>query len=215
MKYLTLSLEPTDCAFHPIDRYLTTHDAITRETLLHLNARFNETYIVLYQLTGVRTVIERAIADHTDVLDHEIVSVDDDNVYAYIHVDMSDTMGHLIELAHDHGLIVDTPIVFDDDAMTVTLVGDGTELRRALCSVPDELAVSVRSGGRYDPTSNDLLTSLTDRQREVFETAVETGYYDVPRRVTHQDIANELGCASSTVDEHLRKAEAAVVPHLF
>lgn len=215
MKYLTLSLGPTDRALHPIDQYLTTQDTITRETLLHLDARFDETYIVLYQLTGARTRIEHAIEIHEDVLDHEIVSVDDDNVYAYIHIDMSDAVGLLIQFAHDHGLIIDTPIAFDDGRMNVTLVGDGTELRRALCSVPDELSVSVRNGGRYDPTNNDLLSSLTTRQCEVFETAVRKGYYDVPRRVTHQDIAEELGCAPSTVDEHLRKAESTVVPDLF
>lgn len=215
MKYLTLSLEPTDRAFHPIDRYLTTQEHITRETLLHLDVRFNETYLVLYQLTGSSSVIETTITTHKNVLDHEIVSVDDDNVYAYIHLDVSNTGGQLVGLAHDHGLIIDTPITFDGDGMNVTLVGNKARLGTVLRSVPEELSVSVRNAGRYDPGTNDLLASLTERQREVFETAVEAGYYDVPRRVTHRDIAGELDCAPSTIDEHLRKAESAVVPHLF
>ncbi|UPM43712.1 helix-turn-helix domain-containing protein [Halocatena salina] len=215
MKYLTLSLGPTDRAFHPIDRHLTTQEHVTRETLLHLDIRFNETYLVLYHLTGPRSVIETAITTHETVLDHEIVSVDGDDVYAYIHLDVSNTDGHLVELAHDHSLIIDTPITFDADGMNVTLVGNTARLGTVLQSVPGELTVSVRNAGRYDPGTNDLLASLTDRQREVFETAVEAGYYDVPRRVTHRDIAGELDCAPSTVDEHLRKAESAVVPHLF
>ncbi|MFB6270658.1 MAG: helix-turn-helix domain-containing protein, partial [Halobacterium sp.] len=53
-------------------------------------------------------------------------------------------------------------------------------------------------------------TALTDRQREVVETAVDLGYYDVPRTAGQDDVAAELDCASSTVAEHLRKAEAAL-----
>ncbi|RRJ27670.1 helix-turn-helix domain-containing protein [Halocatena pleomorpha] len=215
MKYLTLSLKPTDRAFHPIDQYLTTQEHITRETLLHLDIRFNETYLLLYHLTGSRSAIETAITTNENVLNHEIVSVDGNDVYAYVHLDAANTEGHLVELAYDHGLIIDTPITFDADGMNVTLVGNTTRLGTVLQSVPEELTVSVQHAGRYDPGTNDLLTSLTDRQREVFETAVEAGYYDVPRRVTHQDIAGKLDCAPSTVDEHLRKAESAVVPHLF
>ena len=49
----------------------------------------------------------------------------------------------------------------------------------------------------------------------MFETAVEEGYYDVPRQATHKDIADNLGCAPSTVDEHLRKAESRVVTGLI
>lgn len=216
MKYLTLSLGPTDRAFHPIDRRLATRDHITREMLLHLNVGYNETYLVLYQLTGTRTAIETTITTHDDVIDHELVSVDDDDsLYAYIHLDVSDADEWLVTLAHDHGLILDMPITFEDGSMSVTFVGNETRLGAMLRSVSDELSVSVQNAGRYDPDSNDLLDSLTDRQREVFETAAERGYYDVPRRVTHRDIAGELDCAPSTVDEHLRKAESAVVPHLF
>ena len=44
--------------------------------------------------------------------------------------------------------------------------------------------------------------------------AVEHGYYEIPRRATHEDIADELGCAPSTVDEHLRKAESRILTSL-
>lgn len=214
MKYLTLSLGPTQFVFHPVDRWLATQDDITRDALLHLNARFNETYVVLYRLTGERSVIEETLGDHA-VLDYQIMPIKDDSVYAFIQLDVSRTAGQIVELAHEHALIIDTPITFDGDDMCVTLIGTDTGLRNVLQSIPDVIDVSVRDAGEYDPDTDDLLSPLTDRQLEVIETAVEHGYYDVPSRATQQDIADELGCAPSTVDEHLRKAESSVVPHLF
>ena len=59
-----------------------------------------------------------------------------------------------------------------------------------------------------------MLSALTDRQLEVFRTAVESGYYEIPRRATHKEIADSLGCAPSTIDEHLRKAESRVLQSL-
>jgi predicted DNA binding protein len=52
---------------------------------------------------------------------------------------------------------------------------------------------------------------LSSRQREVFRLAQTSGYYDHPRRTTVDELADELGVSSSTVHEHLRKAEAKLL----
>jgi len=49
--------------------------------------------------------------------------------------------------------------------------------------------------------------ALTDRQREVLETAFEQGYYDWPREATGEDVAAALGISSATFAEHIRAAE--------
>jgi predicted DNA binding protein len=38
-------------------------------------------------------------------------------------------------------------------------------------------------------------------------------YYDVPRNVSVKEIAAELGIKSSTVAEHLQRAEAKLLSH--
>ena len=48
---------------------------------------------------------------------------------------------------------------------------------------------------------------LTDRQREVVLTALGEGYYEWPRRVTNEELAEKLGISRATLHEHLRKAE--------
>jgi predicted DNA binding protein len=52
---------------------------------------------------------------------------------------------------------------------------------------------------------------LTDRQREVVTEALARGYYDWPRALTNQELAEELGISRATLHEHLRKAEYALL----
>ena len=48
---------------------------------------------------------------------------------------------------------------------------------------------------------------LSPRQREVFQLARQRGYYTRPKRATARDLAAELDVTTSTVHEHLHKAE--------
>lgn len=59
-----------------------------------------------------------------------------------------------------------------------------------------------------------LLRLLTDRQREVRAVAEKLGYYDTPRRATHEDVADRIGLSIGTVTEHLQKIEASVFDQL-
>ncbi|MFW6152883.1 MAG: helix-turn-helix domain-containing protein [Halobacteriota archaeon] len=56
-----------------------------------------------------------------------------------------------------------------------------------------------------------VLPSLSDRQREVLEVAHEGGYYAIPRETTTAAIADELGLARRTAEDHLRRAEGKLV----
>lgn len=60
-----------------------------------------------------------------------------------------------------------------------------------------------------------VLDDLTERQREVLQTAFEMGYYEWPRDCTGADVADELGIASATFSEHVFTAERKVLAFLF
>lgn len=51
------------------------------------------------------------------------------------------------------------------------------------------------------------LYRLTGKQRKVIITAFKMGYYDVPRRVGSEDLAEQLGIREPTLVMHRRKAE--------
>jgi len=54
---------------------------------------------------------------------------------------------------------------------------------------------------------------LTERQEEVVVKALESGYYDFPRRVSGAELSKRLGVAQSTLSETLQRAERKLVDH--
>lgn len=64
--------------------------------------------------------------------------------------------------------------------------------------------------GSYEGPGQPLDT-LTNRQREVIQTAFDMGYYEVPREASTEDVAGELGIDPSTVTEHLQRAERNIL----
>jgi len=56
-----------------------------------------------------------------------------------------------------------------------------------------------------------LLGSLTRKQLEALNGALESGYYRVPKKVTTEGLATRFGVPRTTYEEHLRKAESKVL----
>lgn len=54
--------------------------------------------------------------------------------------------------------------------------------------------------------------SLSPQQLEAFQSAVEAGYYQYPRKTDLAGLAKSLGVSKSTLREHLRVAEAKLMP---
>jgi predicted DNA binding protein len=88
-----------------------------------------------------------------------------------------------------------------------------------LRSVIDQLRAEypeVRVERLLRSTDDDPVTSLvfvdraklTDRQREVIETAHEMGYFDRPKGANAEEVAAELDIAPSTFAEHLAAAQS-------
>ena len=71
---------------------------------------------------------------------------------------------------------------------------------------PAEIRVSdVRS------QENGLQAALTARQFECYSLALKHGYYQQPKAITMQALADILEIARSTFQEHLQSAEQAVL----
>lgn len=100
-----------------------------------------------------------------------------------------------------------------DDGAALSLVGPQDAIRNAVGEYASAGAdVDLERLGEYEG-SDDPLGGLTDRQREVVETAFEAGYYEVPRQASTDDVAAELGVDNSTVAEHLQRAERNLLSH--
>jgi len=60
-----------------------------------------------------------------------------------------------------------------------------------------------------------IAPELTDKQKEVFELAVKEGYYDIPKRTNLKKLAKMMKVSVATFQEHLKRAEAKIVPRLI
>ncbi|PSP77021.1 hypothetical protein BRC81_11825, partial [Halobacteriales archaeon QS_1_68_20] len=66
------------------------------------------------------------------------------------------------------------------------------------------------------PTVPDgAFEGMTDRQRDVLETAYRAGYFEWPRETTAEELADGLDIAGATLQGHLRKAQKHLLSGLF
>jgi len=81
---------------------------------------------------------------------------------------------------------------------------------RSSCETAD---IGVEVERMYNPTKQGTGAwyGLTPRQRRTLELAVERGYYDIPRRCTTIELADELGISDQAVTERLRRGIVAFV----
>lgn len=59
-----------------------------------------------------------------------------------------------------------------------------------------------------------IAPDLTEKQKRAFELAVENGYYDIPKRTDLKRLAKIIEISLATYQEHLKRAEAKVIPKL-
>jgi predicted DNA binding protein len=58
---------------------------------------------------------------------------------------------------------------------------------------------------------DSILRVLTPKQLEIAVLAVRSGYYETPRGISKKDLSELSGIPRSTLQEHLAKAEAALI----
>lgn len=78
-------------------------------------------------------------------------------------------------------------------------------------SVESKRSVDAVTGGEPLLDPEGLVPDLTARQREVLLTAIEEGYYEIPRGITTDGLATTVGVERRTAEDHLRRAERKLV----
>ena len=150
-------------------------------------------------------------------------SVDDLGALPYIEVEqrLNERESEAVVVWNTHALVclasttenihVIPPAEYHDGSLTLTLrgipkaVSSFVKLSKVFLA-PAEIRVSdVRS------QENGLQAALTARQYECYALALKHGYYQEPKAITMQALADILDIARSTFQEHLQAAEQAVL----
>ncbi|MFC4438971.1 MULTISPECIES: helix-turn-helix domain-containing protein [Natrialbaceae] len=217
MKYLDLWLSQPDWMLHPMQRFIRETEAVRYEELQawNVDARAPDLEYELFYVEADRGPYEAALERVDSVRWYDLTPVDDDAFYLYVCQETRDEDVRWREAFAALDLVVVPPIVYDATAaFSMTVVGTGENLQAMLDGLPDEIDVTVRTIGEYDRRHAPLVDDLTDRQLEAVAAAVDVGYFEVPREGGVDEVAAELGCASSTASTLLQKAQARVMRRL-
>ncbi|SDY61629.1 helix-turn-helix domain-containing protein [Halopenitus persicus] len=116
------------------------------------------------------------------------------------------------------------PYQYENGTKVVRVLAlDSETLTEFYHDISEEYSVIVKSKqelSKVDVESpiismESILPQLSSRQREVFFTAYENGYFEIPRGTTTAEIGDEIGVNRRTVEDHLRRAQKKLADSLI
>ena len=156
-----------------------------------------------------------ALADGSDQIEEaRVLSEDDDRLLVQTLTSIS-----LAHTALAGGATLRSAVAIDGDAHVV-LEAPQTANVREIVSLLEESYDSVdllakreldRSIQTVDEFRGRIDASLTEKQLSALESAFASGYYDWPRAITAEELAESMGISSSTLHQHLRKGIASLL----
>jgi hypothetical protein len=198
-----------------MQRFIDASDAVDGATMLHARLLDDGTERLLFRVVGDREPYVEALSAVESVLAFDVTGGGDDGFYIYVVQETREADRQFREALRAESLLLVPPVEYrPDGVMRCSIVGAPEDLRCVLRDVPEDVRVDVDRVGEFAGPVPSPEALLTDRQRAAVAAAVEAGYYEVPRDASLEEVADRLGCASSTVSEHLRRAEARVMRRL-
>lgn len=210
MKYLRMTVPQSVVApaSAVTEGYILNMQLLPDGTLLELA-------LIRAQPDELRTMLETS--PNTDHFTYDVAEAQDGQCYIYQHCRPTEQAREILQLFNDYRLMIIFPITYDEETgITLEIIGRESDVQHGFDALPEEIRrqALIERVDEYSPMTPDVVSVLTDRQREVLDAAAAVGYYDVPRRGTAADVAAVVGCAASTASEHLRKIEARILSTL-
>jgi predicted DNA binding protein len=217
MKYIDMHLYLPDQMLHPMQAFIREEDVVRYEEMLAWRVRPEKNIeYALYYTEADLDRYQARVQEVETVVDSRITPIDDGSAHVWVCEETRPETRTWRAAFADRELIVVPPIRIDDQAgMEMTIVGDGNDIHDTLDQVPPNVEVTVNEIGTFDRRGGTIAGALTDRQLVAANTALQLGYYEVPRTAGIEDVANELECAESTTSELLRRAEKAVLSRVL
>jgi len=74
--------------------------------------------------------------------------------------------------------------------------------------------ISLKQEKIQNMVVTSVLPNLTEKQKQVYDLAVEKGYYDYPKKIELKQLAKILNISYSTFQQHLKYAEKKISQHI-
>jgi predicted DNA binding protein len=112
-------------------------------------------------------------------------------------------------------LINTTPFFVSDMKHTYSVIGDNESLNKWVELIKERIGrIEKMSFKKAAYQKHDMLSVLTDKQKNVLISAHKHGYYKNPRKIKSEELAKKIGLSKNTTLEHLRKAEERIMDNI-
>lgn len=114
-------------------------------------------------------------------------------------------------------ILIESPIVLEEDSIIIKFISHGKNIDAIIehqkKTFNDNFKIlSITS---VHPNKDNLQLLLTERQKGIAYYAVNNGYYEIPRKIDSEHMANHFGISKSALHEHLRKIEKTIFLSIF
>lgn len=214
MRKLTVEMEPDEMfleAMKPVFQKIHSY-----EILEALKINYEEGICV--DLIEVITRPGITIQDVKSIDKMEIISVikSDGNKHTCLakYFETEENMDQFRET--DLDLIQSTPTIIAQDKITVTMIGENENLNKFIDILKSNggniLNIKITKAVYQ---KHDLLSVLTEKQKNILITAHKFGYYDYPKKINSQQLAEKVDIGKATLVQHLRKAEGRLLGEIL
>ncbi|MEY7851984.1 helix-turn-helix domain-containing protein [Natrarchaeobius sp. A-rgal3] len=153
--------------------------------------------------------------------------LDDDDRISYLHVSRTDGRSRyrclskhpcVVRELIDGGLIIETLRYRDGEATVFGAIVGRDALKGVMAAAGETVGVTLE---RVYPLQSEAEEApsqrwdLTPAQEECIRTALEMGYFEIPRQASSEAVAAELGISKSAFLERLRRGEEVLFEQLF
>ena len=118
----------------------------------------------------------------------------------------------LNQFFNNSDLMICPPLIKEEDYMTITYISS-TKFLDSLIDRYKQIygeQLKILNISSVQPGLKNLSMLLTEKQKSIVFYAVERGYYDIPRKINSDVIAEHFNISKSALYEHLRKIERTV-----
>lgn len=180
---------------------------ITLETMVPLGGR-PIPFVRIHD--GIGDAFERSVRDHTAVTKMTLVNSHEEELLYALNWDPSDAS--LFQKVNDlDGVLLSA--TGDSDTWSLELRFPTHEVLSEFQEYYIEENIQVSIKHIYNPTRPDAgpWFGLSPTQRETLMTAVEDGYYSLPRETSTKDLAEAFDVSDQAITERLRRGISALV----
>lgn len=155
---------------------------------------------VVIDAGGERAAIQKRLEAAPEV--EHVEAIDDNRILL-----TKPASGALPVIRENHGMLQGLDKVKGSHRVFDVVVFRRSDLKAITSGLSEFGTVRLGMLTRY----GDRTASLSPRQTEVIQAALEAGYFDWPRQTDAESLANSLDISHPTLLEHLRKAEKKLI----